>query len=155
MNPLYTIAISGFAATIAMSLFLSFLHRANIANTDMVRAIGSVFTRSESYAFRTGIIIHMISGIFFAYLYSIVLAFAPLSTDIAIIMVSTTLSFFHGLVMTMLLAIVVAEHHPLARFQKAGIDVLFGHLVAHVVYGFTLGVMLTSLKFDPSFFGIG
>jgi hypothetical protein len=47
---------------------------------------------------------------------------------------------FHGLVATMFLAIVVAENHPLEKYRKAGPDVMIVYLIAHLLYGLSLGL---------------
>jgi hypothetical protein len=151
MEQVYMIIGAGIAATAIMSLFLSFVHRKKIANTDMVRALGSVFTGELEDALMVGSAIHICSGIFFAFVYSLLLAFGPVFTDIGVIMVCSAAGFFHGLVMTMLLVIAVAEHHPIKKFRKVGIDVTVSYLFAHVVYGLCLGVALTILGFNPQF----
>jgi len=145
-----SIIVSGVIATGVMSLFLTFLHRAKVANTDMVRCVGSLVTRSENYAFQTGTVLHVIFGVGFALLYALVVTFAPVSNEIGLIMVCMALGFFHGLFMALFFTIVVKEHHPLPHFRRAGFDVIIGYLLAHLIYGLSLGVCLMSLNFDPS-----
>jgi len=145
------IVFAGFMGTSFMTLFLSIVHRAEIANGDMVRAIGSVFTRSEKNALGVGLTLHYIAGIFFAFLYALVVSAAPISIQRGIVIVCTATGFFHGLGMSMLLAVAVAENHPIERFREAGLDVVITHLIAHVIYGFTVGLILAIFNFDLHF----
>jgi hypothetical protein len=46
-------------------------------------------------------------------------------------------------VVSLLLVIVVAEHHPLERFREAGFRVGVTHVAAHVVYGLVLGIAVS------------
>lgn len=151
MEQVLIIIGAGVIATIIMSLFLAFVHRKGIADTDMVRALGSVFTGEEEGALLVGTTVHATSGIFFAFIYSLLLAFGPVFTDIGVIMVCSAAGFFHGLVMTMLLVIAVAEHHPIKKYRKVGIDITISYLFAHVIYGLSLGVVLVNLGFNPQF----
>ena len=59
--------IAGILGTACMTLFLQIITKLGIANADMVRAIGSLFTKTLKSAFSFGITLHMVSGIIFAY----------------------------------------------------------------------------------------
>jgi len=49
---------------------------------------------------------------------------------------------FHGLVVSFLLAVLVAEHHPIEQFQKAGSEVAAAHLFGHIIYGLIVGAVI-------------
>ncbi|HVO73245.1 MAG TPA: hypothetical protein VMT35_04425, partial [Ignavibacteriaceae bacterium] len=81
------------------------------------------------------------SGIFFAFLYSLAItAFnvhnVPLTAASGVL-----IGFIHGGVVGFMLVTAVAEHHPLPQFQKAGFSVGVAHWIAHVVYGFLVGLI--------------
>jgi hypothetical protein len=42
-------------------------------------------------------------------------------------------------VVSLLLVVIIAEHHPLERFQQAGLPVAITHIAAHLVYGLVFG----------------
>ncbi|TVQ76695.1 MAG: hypothetical protein EA369_09835 [Bradymonadales bacterium] len=131
---------SGLIATTAMTLFLALVHRNHLANGDMARALGSLITKKEEGSLGLGLVIHYAAGCFFAVLYHSLVKFAPVDAGpYSVIFICLAAGFFHGLVMSMFLSILVAEHHPLERFRKAGPDVVIAHLAAHLVYGLTLG----------------
>ena len=51
------------------------------------------------------------------------------------------IGFVHGIVVALGLVIMVAENHPLPKFQKAGFKVAFYHFLAHIIYGVTVGIL--------------
>ncbi len=138
------IAGAGIAGTTAMTLVMGLIHGFGWANADMVRAIGTLYTRKEDNAFSVGLSVHYGAGILFAFLYAVALYFAPIQSPTAFstVLVCILISFFHGLVVSMLLAIEVAEHHPLEKFRKAGAGVVFSHLIGHIFYGLFVGLFL-------------
>jgi len=65
------------------------------------------------------------------------------------LLLGSLIGFAHGLFVSFLLIVSVAEHHPLAKFRRVGFGVAITYLVAHVVYGFTIG--LGAGAFNPKF----
>ena len=139
---LFQISLIGLLATTVMTAFLYFIHWAGFANGDMVRAIGSAITKRYDGSFWTGMAVHYVSGIVFAGIYVYILSLVPpLPDDQAIKMagLGALLGFVHGLVVSLGLVVVVAEHHPMEQFRRAGFGVALVHLAAHVVYGGVVG----------------
>jgi hypothetical protein len=140
-NLIWTAVVAGLIGTGGMVLVLNAITKSGWTNADMVRALGSLFTRSLKNAYGIGIVIHFISGIFFAFLYSLAItAFnvhnVPLTAASGVL-----IGFIHGGVVGFMLVTAVAEHHPLPQFQKAGFSVGVAHWIAHVVYGFLVGLI--------------
>jgi hypothetical protein len=142
------ILISGLLATLAMTLTMGLIKRLGIANADMIRAIGSIFTKRYDNAFLPGVCFKFIIGAIFALFYAMFASIAPIDplTPITLITALTALGTFHGLAVGVLLSISVAEHHPLQEFREAGLSVSISHVIGHVVYGFTLGCIFAALK---------
>lgn len=139
---LFQLILCGLIATLMMSLTLYAINSAGIANGDMHRAIGSLFTRSIHNSFALGTFIHFLVGVCLTFAYYLVVSASPVSTaDYRVIYVCLAASFFHGLVVSILLVITVAEHHPLEHFRTVGPKVAITHFFAHLVYGFSLGVL--------------
>ncbi len=65
----------------------------------------------------------------------------PISQFVHYLALGVLFGFAHGLVVSFMLVVLVAEHHPVARFQRAGLDVALAHLAAHIVYGFIVGLV--------------
>lgn len=69
METIITIIVAGMLATMAMCTLLELITRSRLTNADMVRAVGSLFTRSYEGSLIPGLIIQFSFGIVFAFLY--------------------------------------------------------------------------------------
>jgi len=144
MLPVFQTILAGLLATAAMSGTLYTIHWRGLAEADMVRAIGSLVTRKEENAILPGLILHFLSGIVFSFLYVIVWSSLPLEGFVHYVALGALTGFAHGLVVSFVLVVLVAEHHPVPRFQQAGIDVALAHLAAHVIFGLLVGIVTGS-----------
>ena len=133
------IILAGLIGTSAMIAAMALIHKLKLANADMVRAIGGIYTKSHESSFLPGLIIHYFNGIVFALLYSFLLSFSPvLSPGTAMIICGLT-GFVHGLMVGLFLMVMVAEYHPIPEFRNAGPDVAAAHVFGHIVYGIAVG----------------
>ena len=145
MNFLIILA-TGFIATGLMSMLLSFITRSKLANADMIRAIGSLYTGSYENALVPGLVIQFASGVFFAFAYFMVMNFFFTPTLLSGILGGLFIGLAHGLIVGFALVITVAEHHPVERFRKAGLTVASSHIAGHVVFGLVVGVIYAISK---------
>jgi len=136
------VGLAGFLATTAMILVMTFIHKMKWANADMIRAVGSMITGSYEGSFYFGLIAHYSIGIGFSFLYTLLIAVAPIHTPGSTEIITALVGFVHGLMVGLLLMVEVAEHHPIERFQRAGLGVAVSHVIGHIVYGLTVGVVL-------------
>lgn len=142
MNAFLLTIFAGLVGTAGMSLAMWIITISGIANAAMIRAIGSLFTKSYDNSFGPGLVVHFISGILFAFLYVILITiFAPTSLAAAI-GTGAMIGVFHGVAFAFLLVITVAEHHPLEQFRNAGFEVAIAHFVGHVIYGLLVGLVV-------------
>ncbi len=139
---LLTAILAGLAGTGAMTLLMSVITRTGLANADMVRAIGSIVTRSLDRALLVGVALYTTGGLVFAILYAAALSFFPLKGFWPTFGASSLLGFVHGFVMSFVLVAAVAEHHTLERFREAGFGVALAHLIGHIAYGMGVGAVL-------------
>ncbi len=140
------ILVTGFLATGLMSLFLSLITKSKLANADMIRAIGSLYTGSYHNALVPGLIIQFTSGVIFAAAYFMVMNFFFTPTLISGILGGLIMGLFHGIVVGFALVITVAEHHPVEKFRHAGLTVASSHVAGHVIFGLTVGVIYAISK---------
>ena len=70
MKHFIAIILAGLLGTTCMTSVMSVIHRSGFANADMVRAIGSMVTRTYENSLMPGILIHFTSGFIFAFIYS-------------------------------------------------------------------------------------
>ena len=134
--------IAGILGTACMTMFLQIITKMGVANADMVRAIGSLFTKTLKSAFSFGIILHIISGIIFAFLYTYVIIIFNIHGVLSVTGSGILIGFIHGGIVGFVLVTAVAENHPLPKFQKAGFSVAIAHWTAHIVYGFIVGLTI-------------
>lgn len=143
-----SVLLAGLLATTVMIAVMSLIHRLSWANADMIRAIGSLYSRSYEMSVVPGLVIHYSAGLSFALLYSCLIAIAPVDGGGGVVILSLLAGLVHGLMVSLFLAVLVAEHHPLREFRDASFGVLAAHGVGHVFYGGTLGLFfaLTQAK---------
>lgn len=134
--------VSGLIATTGMTVLLNAITKSGIANADMVRAVGSLFTKSLSNAVKVGLIIHFSVGLVFGVLYTFAIQAFEVEGFLSNVGSGVLIGFIHGAVVSFMLVAAVAEHHPLKEFQKAGFSVAVAHWVAHLFYGLLLGFVL-------------
>lgn len=148
MNAFFVTIVAGLIATAGMSLLLWIITRLGMANAEMIRAIGSIFSRTYENSFLPGLIIHFIVGTIIAFFYvALINLFAP-SSLAGSIAIGGMIGVFHGVAFGFTLVIAIAEHHPLERFRTAGIEVAIAHFVGHVFYGMIVGLIvgITGIK---------
>lgn len=133
--------LAGFVATAFMCFFMEILTRARFANADMVRAVGSLFTKSYENSLIPGLIVQFGFGIVFGFIYFAILSVFTSGSVLSGMTAGLVMGFFHGMVVSLALVIAVAEHHPLEQFQNAGLTVAASHLGGHIIYGFVVGLI--------------
>ena len=134
--------LSGFVGTIGMTLVMWLITRSGIAHADMIRAIGSIFTRSYDDSVTPGFIVHFGVGIIISFFYVIIISILGPESIIKTMGAGAMIGLFHGVVFSFLLVVAVAEHHPLERFRTAGSEVAVAHLAGHIVYGLLVGIVV-------------
>ncbi|MGH7885815.1 MAG: hypothetical protein ACRENO_08990 [Thermodesulfobacteriota bacterium] len=136
------IIISGVAATSAMALFMDQLSKKNIANANMVKALGTIFTKNQSEGYSLGLKLHYIAGVIIAFVYAALISLFTPSLYAGYVGLGAMVGLFHGFAFSFLLVIAVAEHHPIEEFRTAGFGVALAHLAGHIVYGLVLGAVI-------------
>ncbi len=90
----------------------------------------------NSKAFVTGMGIHLLMGVGFSYLYAAFLGLSHLPFNA---LTGSLLGSLHGVVVMLLVAILIMEHHPVARYHERGPATGLAQLGAHILYGATVG----------------
>lgn len=130
--------IGGIVGTVVMTVFLLLPRWLKLGHVDVIRAVGALITRRTENAFIPGLVVHVVSGIVWAYLYVILLRALTLPLDI---WTFTFAGALHGGIVMLLVCIVIMEHHPMARYHDRGPMTGVMQLFAHILYGFTVGVV--------------
>ena len=140
--------LAGLVGTAGMSLSMGFIHAKGWANADMIRALGSLVTRSYERSFGPGLGIHLVGGQLFAVPYAVILGAFGETSFLTRLVLGAVLGLVHGLVMSLLLLVAVSERHPVEEFQEAGLEVAGAHVVGHVAYGIGVAVVVAALGID-------
>ena len=139
---LLTSLAAGVLGGIAMEGVLWLIGRAGWAKADMIVALGSLLTKSRESAWRVGAIVHFMSAIGFAMVYTALMLTLGYTKMPSSMMLGAGVGFAHGLVVSLGLVWVVAEQHPLEEFNEAGLAIGLSHIVGHVVYGAVVGLVV-------------
>jgi hypothetical protein len=140
---LASIALAGgLLGTGGMTLFMWIVDRSGLVNADMMRAVGSLLTKSYDNALLPGVLIHFGSGIVFAGIYGAIIAGLQPSRFSTCLAFAMAMGAFHGGVVSLMLVVAVAERHPLEKFRQAGFSVAGVHWIAHVIYGAFVGIVI-------------
>jgi len=116
--------------------------RAEWERFNMIVALGSLFTRERKNAFRVGIIVHALSAIVFAALYSIAMWKFGFAHFPVAIFACTGIGIIHGMVVSLLLVWVIADQHPLEEFKEADLVIGLVHFAGHVAFGAVVGLVI-------------
>ncbi len=111
---------------------------------DIIRATGAYLTHDRETAFVPGLVVHFLAGIFFAYCYyySFVFMGGGFSLNAA---TGLFVGAVHGVVVMLVVAIAVLEHHPLDRYHDRSPMTALSQVLAHAVYGLTVGIVCHTL----------
>jgi len=139
---LVTAVVAGVLGGLGMIGAMRLITRAEWAHYDMVAAVGSLVTRSRLNAVRAGLIIHTVSAVVFALLYTLAMAKFGLAHLPTSIFAGILFGVVHGIIVSILLVWVVAEEHPLEEFRSAGFAVGLVHFAGHLVYGAIVGLII-------------
>lgn len=140
--------LAGAIATIGMSLVMWAINKSGLSRADMIRALGSLLTKQAENALVPGLVTHLLSGMMFAFAYTILLNAPPLGTWYAFLIMGTLLGLFHGFVVSFMLVVFVAESHPLPDFRNVGLSVAVAHVLGHIVYGAAMGLLCFWLQIE-------
>ena len=136
MKTWYCLLVAGCAGTSVMTLFLFLPRWADWSKVDVIKAGGALLVGMNARAFTAGMGIHLVMGVGFSYLYAAFLGFSHLPFNT---LTGALLGSLHGVVVMLLVAILIMEHHPVARYHERGPATGLAHLGAHILYGATVG----------------
>ncbi len=134
--------LAGLIAAAAMDGAMCLISRTGFTNGTMTTALGSLFTRSMETANVVGWFIHGVSGVLFAMIYTLLFMAFGLENGLACLAAGLGIGFLHGIVVSIMLVMVVSEHHPIEHFRNAGMQVGLAHLAGHLAYGAVVGAVI-------------
>jgi len=137
--------LGGLVGTAIMTFSLLLPKWLGFGQVDIIRAVGTLLTRKVHHSFLPGFILHLLSGIIFAYVYYFILTLSHIPFNALTGLLMGTL---HGVVVMLLVSIMIMEHHPIAYYHSRGPMTGFAQLLAHMLYGTIVGavVQLMSMR---------
>ena len=144
MEELLSMTVIGIIATSGMISFLWLITGLTKTNVDMVKAVGSIYSKSEETALTPGLLMQFTSGIIMTYIYGVFFSLLHLTTSYSYALIALLFGLIHGLAVTIVLKHLIAEHHPLEKFQEVNFKKSLAHILAHILFGLIIGVMYGS-----------
>ncbi len=126
--------------------FAMWLIRRGWTQGSMIVAVGSLLTHSRTNAFRVGTIVHLCAGVGFAMLYAWALRHLGWNHLPMAFTAGIGFGAVHGIMVSLMLVWIVAEHHPLEEFNDAGLAIGVNHFVGHVAFGAVVGLVIGALS---------
>ena len=136
---------AGLIATTGITGFLWLINKTGWTNADMVRAIGSFFTKSYRNALGIGLVIHFVNGVIVAAVYLHALSILKLSNLGFEIFFGGLIGFGQGLIVSWCI-IRFDDVHPVEQFQEADYQVGIVHTLGHIVYGMLIGAAFGTMR---------
>jgi hypothetical protein len=139
MESIIPLFIGGVCGTLVMTTFLLVPRWMGLGKIDVMPAVGSLILHREQNVFLTGLLLHLGMGMAFAFVYAAFLGLSRLPFNA---MTGALLGTVHGVIVMLLVAIAIMEHHPVARYHEKGLSTGISQLVAHILYGLTVGTVV-------------
>lgn len=141
VGPAFLTLLSGVVGTWSMLLFMHVLHLFNQEKKgNPILSIGLIFNRSGDHPFVAAILVYTVYGILFSFVYQSIFQSVPHDTTFRGIELGAFLGLLQGIVASILLVILVKEHHHLVKFRSRGFSIAFSNLFAHILYGAIVGL---------------
>jgi hypothetical protein len=134
--------VAGVVGAIAMYVVMRVLNSWNWAHGDMVVAVGSMITKRRENSFGVGALVHLTTGILFAFLYLLGLTKLGFVHFPACVLSGLFIGALHGSAVAIALVWVASDCHPLEEFQRASLAVGTLHFIGHCVFGLVVGVVI-------------
>ena len=139
---LLTSLVAGVLGGLAMELAMWLIGRAGHVKGDMILALGSLLSKSRENAHRVGLVIHATAAVGFALVYALLMVTLGYTHMPMSLMLGLGVGVMHGLLVSLMLVWVVADHHPLEEFKEADLFVGLSHFAGHVAYGGMVGLVV-------------
>jgi hypothetical protein len=137
-----TALLAGALGGVAMELVMWLIAKIARSKGDMILALGSLLTKRREHAHRVGLIVHGAAALGFGLLYTLLLVTLGLTHMPISMMLGLGVGVLHGMLFSLALVWIVADHHPLAEFKEADLLVGLCHLAGHAAFGAMAGVVV-------------
>lgn len=155
-------AMDGAVGVFLMFAIMWLITNSGLANCNMVGAIGSMITPDKTKENVYGLLVYVAGGMFFTFVYNMIFQEIMIDSVNFMLLLAMFLGFVHGLIVSYAIVAVFSHKHKDDRFQEVSIGIALAHLIAHMIFGVTLGllfclrheILTTSMTYDNSPFMI-
>ena len=137
-----TALLAGALGGVAMELVMWSITRVGRVKGDMILALGSLLTKRREHAHRVGLIVHAAAALAFGLGYTLLMVALGITGMPLSMMLGLGVGVLHGMIFSLMLVWVVADHHPLEEFKEADLLVGLCHLAGHAAFGAVAGVVV-------------
>jgi uncharacterized membrane protein YagU involved in acid resistance len=141
MEAIVSLTIIGVLATASMVSLMWLITGLTRTHVDMICATGSLYTKNTTNALLPGLFMHFTAGILMTFIYTIFFGLIDYHTAYSYALFGLVVGFFHGVVVTVTLTKLLAENHPVEKYQSTSFTGSLAHIFAHVLYGLVIGTM--------------
>ena len=134
--------ISGVFGALVMNFFLRWVSASFKEPVNMVKVLGSYVSGSNEHSVRTGTLIHISLGAAFGVAYAFALSLLHADRFPVALFTGFGFGFAHGLIVSYGLMFLMGENHPISRYRKSTFSIGVLYLIAHVIYGGSVGLLI-------------
>lgn len=146
---LLTGVVAGIFGALVMNLFLRWVSASFEEPVNMVKVLGSYVSGAEANSLRTGSLLHLVLGAGFGVLYCSALVLLHADGLPVALFTGFGFGFAHGLIVSYGLMFLFDEKHPISRYRKSTFSVGVLYLIAHVIYGGSVGLLAGLVTLFP------
>lgn len=140
--------IAGVIGSFAMASLMLVPAKLGMFRIDVVRAVGALITRERHNAHLPGMVIHMVIGALSAVFYKWIFDYMGIPLFWA---TGIFAGLVHGVLVMLIVAIFVLEHHPMKRYQRRGFGTGFAQIFGHAVFGLIVGLLIGFFTLENRF----
>ncbi len=134
--------LAGLIGAAGMTIVIAIVGKAGWTRANLIMALGYLFSDKRGTAFMMGFVVHLIAGIVFAMIYAALFLLIGLETPVLVIAGGAVLGFLHGVVASLIFVVGAVLGDGGDEIKKVKFSGGPTYLVAHVIYGFLVGVIL-------------
>jgi hypothetical protein len=139
MEKIYTIVWGGLAGGVIFLLAMHLLRVFKVTTANPVHTLGSIFFEKPGAQAVAGFLSFFAGALVFAFAEGFLLNMFPGYHIFMLAFVGAFIGFAQGIVVTLATADIVAKKHPLPEYQTLPFPAALSYVIAHVLFGITMG----------------
>ena len=146
-------ALFGLVATAVMTSLLYLVNQSGSEMGTLVKGIGSAVPTPAGGSQTPGVLVHVIAGLAFAYLYEALGRELALPQPGQMLALGDAVGIVRGIVVSAVLALLAFDQEPMEHMTRAGMGVGTVHVLGNVVYGLCVSALfgLTRVEYVLAF----